>query len=154
VYARDFVKDNASGAFSGGDTAMTFLAPCFFLLAACVGPSVGSRDIVANQRVDLIELNHFIDQDGREVFRQVLFYDWSKKHHRYIVRAWRLVKSDSQLPRRHWSPACYQCTWHDEGLLREITAPAFRETWTQQDPERQNRKIVPEEERIPLVGAK
>jgi hypothetical protein len=132
---------------------MAFLAQWFFLIAAGVGPGASAGSIVAEQQVDLIELNHFIDQDGREVFRQVLFYDWSDRHRRYIVRAWRLVKSESQLPRRRWAPACYQCTWHDEGLLREISAPAFRETWTQQDPERQNRKIVPEEERIPLIGA-
>lgn len=133
---------------------MTFLAQWFFLIAAGVGPSVGTGGVVAKQRVDLIELNHFIDQDGREVFRQVLFYDWSETHRKYIIRAWRLVKSESQLPRRRWSPPSYQCSWHDEGLLREISASTFRETWTQQDPERQNRKIVPEDERIPLVGAK
>jgi len=106
---------------------------------------------VASQHVDLIELNHFVDADGREVFRQVLFYDWSPTHRRFIVRAWRLVKTDSQIPRRRWEPAQYRCVWHDDGLMREVTAPSFRETWTQRDPERQNRKLVAEDARKPLL---
>ncbi len=120
------------------------------MLLSGAGPSIGGDPVVAKQSVDLIELNHFIDQEGREVFRQVLFYDWSTTHRRYIIRAWRLVKSDSQLPRRHWAPARYECVWHDEGLLREVSAPAFRETWTQYDPERKNRKLLAEDHRIPL----
>lgn len=121
-------------------------------LATTVVPdSSGGIAPVAHQRVDLIELNHFIDQDGREIFRQVLFYDWSPRHRAYIVRAWRLVKSDSLVPRRRWSPACYECVWHDDGLLRQVTAPAFRETWTQRDPERANRKVVAEDNRVPLI---
>jgi hypothetical protein len=121
------------------------------LATAVVPDSSGGIAPVAHQRVDLIELNHFIDQDGREVFRQVLFYDWSPRHRGYIVRAWRLVKSDSLVPRRRWSPPCYECVWHDDGLLRQVTAPAFRETWTQRDPERANRKVVAEDDRVPLI---
>lgn len=130
---------------------MMNLAPWLFLFVIGVGPGMVSNSMVANQRVDLIELNHFIDPEGREVFRQVLFYDWSGTHRRYVVRAWRLVKAESQLPRRRWSPPAYQCVWHDDGLLREVSAPSFRETWTQQDPERENRKLVREDERVPLI---
>ncbi|TWU55757.1 hypothetical protein [Rubripirellula reticaptiva] len=102
------------------------------------------------QTVDLIELNHFVDDEGREVFRQLVFYDWSKTHRRFHVRAWRLVKHDNQLPTRHWSPDRHQCRWYDGGLLRQVSAPHMRETWTQQDPERVNRKLLPEDERVPL----
>lgn len=131
---------------------MGVLAPVWIGLAIWIvpGDAVHGSSAVVQQSVDLIELNHFCDQDGREVFRQVLFYDWSPGHRRYIVRAWRLVKSESMIPRRHWSPPRYECLWHDDGLLRQVTAPAFRETWTQHDPERANRKIVSEEDRVPL----
>ncbi len=115
------------------------------------GDFTNSTDPVAKQRVDLIELNHFIDQEGREVFRQVLFYDWSPRHRQYIVRAWRLVKSESLIPRRRWSPPGYECVWHDDGILRQVTAGSYRETWTQHDPERANRLVVAEEDRIPLL---
>jgi len=130
---------------------MAILAPWLFLIAIGIGPGVAVDGVVAAQSVALIELNHFVDQEGREVFRQVLFYDWSESHRKFIIRAWRLVKTDSQLPKRRWSPARYQCVWHDDGLLREVSAPSFRETWTQQDPERQNRKLVAEEARKPLL---
>ena len=128
------------------------LAPIWIWLAICAAPGDAAHggEAIAKQRVDLIELNHFIDSEGREVFRQVLFYDWSPRHRRYVVRAWRLVKNESLIPRRRWSPPLYECLWHDDGLLRQITAPAFRETWTQHDPERTNRKLVSEDDRIPL----
>lgn len=104
----------------------------------------------ARQRVDLIELNHFIDDQGREVFRQVIFYDWSQSRRRYHVRAWRLVKEPRELPQRRWDPPIHECTWHDDHLLRQVWAPAFRETWSQRDPERANRKLLPEDQRVPL----
>lgn len=129
---------------------MATLVPWIFLVAVGVGPDIVNNRVLVSQRVDLIELNHFIDQEGREVFQQVLFYDWSDEHKRHVVRAWRLVKSEAQLPRRHWSPAQFQCVWHDDGLLRQISAPAYRETWTQHDPERENRKLLAEDERVPL----
>ena len=109
-----------------------------------------SESLIIKQRVDLIELNHFVDEDGREVFRQVVFYDWSKTHHCFHVRAWRLIKRESQVPVRRWNPNQYQCTWHDDGLLRQVWAPKLRETWTQRDPERVNRALLPEDQRIPL----
>jgi hypothetical protein len=132
---------------------MGFGASILVWLAIGIAPGnfASGSDTVARQRVDLIELNHFIDQEGREVFRQVLFYDWSPRHRRYVVRAWRLVKSESLVPRRRWSPPCYECVWHDDGMLREVTASSFRETWTQHDPERANRLLVAEDQRVPLL---
>ena len=119
------------------------------LMGVAPGTDRGSTAVV-RQRVDLIELNHFVDEEGREVFRQVIFYDWSKAHHRFHVRAWRLVKRESQLPERRWNPSRYQCTWHDDQLLRQVWAPKLRETWSQRDPERLNRSLLPEDQRIPL----
>ncbi len=129
---------------------MNAMFSCLVVLATCCGAGVPGDTQEAAQSVDLIELNHFVDRDGREVFRQILFYDWSTSHNRFIVRAWRLVKTESQLPRRRWSPERYECVWHDEGKLRRVTAPSFNETWTQYDPERENRKLVAEDQRRPL----
>jgi hypothetical protein len=124
------------------------------MLLAGIVPASPTSATTVRQRVDLIELNHFVDEDGREVFRQVIFYDWSKTHRRFHVRAWRLVKRENQVPRRHWNPSMYQCSWHDEGLLRQVWAPSLRETWTQQDPERVNRGLLPEDQRVPLFAPK
>ena len=102
------------------------------------------------QQVDLIELNHFIDDQGREVFQQVIFYDWSRPDQCFHVRAWRLIKKPGQLPRRQWKPKGYLCSWQDSEVTREVWSGAMRETWTQKDPERVNRSILPENQRRPL----
>ena len=120
------------------------------ILVVGLAPESSTRSIVTREQVDLIEFNHFVDEDGREVFRQVIFYDWSKKHSRYHVRAWRLIKRDSQVPQRHWDPHRYTCTWLDDGVIREVNSRSLRETWTQQDPERVNRQFLPEDKRVPL----
>lgn len=114
------------------------------------GEPSGSPKSVTRVKVDLIELNHFLDDEGREVFQQVIFYDWCKPKQQFHVRAWRLIKKDNQLPIRHWNPRYYQCTWHDGLMLRQVRASKMRETWSQQDPERVNRKFLPEDRRIPL----
>ncbi|MGB7346206.1 MAG: hypothetical protein WBD20_18455 [Pirellulaceae bacterium] len=129
---------------------MTLLTSIAGLLLVCVAPDSPTAPSLARQRVDLIELNHFVDEEGREVFRQVIFYDWSNAKKQFHVRAWRLVKKPAQLPERRWNPDQYQCTWHDEGLLRQVWAPSMRETWTQRDPERVNRDLLPEDQRVPL----
>jgi hypothetical protein len=132
----------------------SFLTVASLLLIGVAPGTHQNGAAVVKQRVDMIELNHFVDEDGREVFRQVIFYDWSKANRRFHVRAWRLIKHESQVPQRHWSPTKYQCTWHDDGLLRQVWAPQLRETWTQQDPERVNRALLPEDQRIPLFVPK
>ncbi|MEZ6091624.1 MAG: hypothetical protein R3C05_27140 [Pirellulaceae bacterium] len=119
---------------------------CLLSVLSSSIPNTSSTD----ERVDLIELNHFFDENGRHVFDQVIFYQWSTTHHRYHVQAWRLVKDSSQLPKQSWKPSGYRCVWYDEGTLRTVFASAFRETWTQIDPERSNRQLLPQDQRTGL----
>lgn len=115
--------------------------------------SAGAADWqAAAEQVDLIELNHFFDENGRHVFDQVIFYRWSDAHRRYHVQAWRLVKDSQQLPQQSWKPKGYRCVWHDDGVLRIVRAPAYRETWSQVDPERSNRKLLPQDQRVGLLS--
>ena len=100
--------------------------------------------------VDMVELNHFLDDHGREVFRQVVFYDWSDKNRQLEVRAWRLIKHPSQLPRKKHRGDGYIVRWQDKFILREVHARTMRETFSQEDPERVNRAVLPENERRPL----
>jgi hypothetical protein len=112
------------------------------------------RDDVARESVDLIELNHFYDEHGRLVFDQVIFYDWSAADARYNVRAWRLVKNPAQLPERDWATGRYRAIWQEGEQLRDILAPSFRETWTQHDPEVDEREYLPKERRKELRTVK
>lgn len=109
---------------------------------------------VARERVDLIEVNHFFDEQGRLVFDQVIFYDWSGDHSRYMVRDWRLVKNASQLPQRDWQSGGYLAVWQDGEVMRRVGAGAMRETWTQYDPELVEREYLPKDERRKLRSVK
>lgn len=109
------------------------------------------HSLTARQRVDLIELHHSYDEVGRHVFDQLVFYEWSHKRGTYRVIAWRMVKREAQLPKRTFTPLGYRCLWQDDGVLREIWSPLFRETWSQFDPERANRKVFPEAGRPELA---
>ncbi|QDS89919.1 hypothetical protein EC9_41210 [Rosistilla ulvae] len=121
-----------------------------WLLAGVVAAGIPNARS-ADEQVDLIELNHFFDEHGRHVFDQVIFYHWSQTHNRFHVKAWRLVKDPEQLPQKSWKPVGYRCVWHDDGVLRSVRAPAYRETWTQVDPERTNRQLLPQDQRTGLL---
>lgn len=110
----------------------------------------------AQEHVDLIELNHFYDQQGRHVYDQVIFYEHSPETGRFLVRAWCLVEDREHFNRRpikNIETNLYQVDWADkeQGLTRRITSRLFRESWTQLDPERANKKLLDERSRISLV---
>jgi hypothetical protein len=116
--------------------------------------AISPREDVATERVDLIEVNHFYDDQGRLVFDQLLFYDWSHDDGRYQLRAWRMVKNNSQLPQRNWQSGGYVATWQDGDVLRKISAATTRESWTQYDPELTEREFLPKEKRRELRSPK
>ena len=118
--------------------------------AIVVAFGINPVEDVARERVDLMEVNHFYDEQGRLVFDQVIFYDWSSEHSRYMVRAWRLVKNPAQLPSRDWRDGGYQAVWQDGEILRRVQSPSMRETWTQYDPELVEREYLPKERRKEL----
>src|SRR4030095_15339767 len=105
---------------------------------------------VSREKVDLMEVNHFYDEQGRLVFDQVIFYDWSPEHSRYMVRAWRLGKNPTPLPQRDWREGGYLAVWQDGEVVRRVQAPSMRESWTQYDPELAEREYLPKERREEL----
>ncbi|MDX1948798.1 MAG: hypothetical protein SFU86_25645 [Pirellulaceae bacterium] len=118
--------------------------------AIVVSLGINPTEDVAREQVDLMEVNHFYDEQGRLVFDQVIFYDWSAEHSRYMVRAWRLVKNPAQLPQRDWKIGGYMAVWHDGEVLRQVHGQSMRETWTQYDPELVEREYLPKERRKEL----
>lgn len=126
------------------------IAVALFTIAIAVGQSDRQTSDVKTAKVDLIELNHFVDDEGREVFRQLIFYDWSDTKKRFLVRSWRLVKSTEQLPKQTWKPSQHYVMWTENGSIRRVEAPQLRKTWSQKDPEKVNRDFLPEDQRVPL----
>lgn len=122
------------------------------LMATVSAVSVSDSSVVKDT-VDLVEVNHYHDARGEHVFDQLIFYDWSSQTRRFQVRAWRLIKSDNQLPRRDFRQRNWLVRWHDDGVLREVTAASRRETWTQYDPELIERDNLPQDQRLDLSPA-
>ena len=122
--------------------------------AIVVALGLSPQEDVAREEVDLMEVNHFYDEQGRLVFDQVIFYDWSPEHSRYMVRAWRLVKNPAQLPQRDWKDGGYAAVWQDGEVLRHVHGDSVRETWTQYDPELIEREYLPKEQRKELRTVK
>jgi len=110
----------------------------------------------AEEYVDLIELNHFYDQQGRLVYDQVIFYEHAPETGRFQVRAWCLVEDRETLNRRpikNYQSQLYQVDWFDtdQRIFRKITSRLYRESWTQVDPERANKKLHDERLRVSMV---
>jgi hypothetical protein len=103
-------------------------------------------DPVVIDRVDLIEINHYYD-DGRHVLDQSIFYDWNSYDKRFQIRDWRPLKGVAQVPHFDWQRAEYVARWWDGGVMREVRAKNFRETWTRHDPEFVERNFLPKKSR-------
>jgi len=112
---------------------------------------IDKSDDIVRQVVDLVEVNHFYNEEARLLFDQNLFYVWNELEARYDVLAWRLIKNPSAIPYRDWQNGGYSCFWQDGELIRHIYAKAFKETWTQYDPELTEREILPKERRKELL---
>jgi hypothetical protein len=114
------------------------------------------NDTILEEHSDLIEINHFFDEQGRLVFSQIIFYEWCGADGRFQVRDWRLLKEQAQIPLRDWRNNRFVAEWRDakeKDVLRRTTASALRETWTQYDPELKEREILPQEQRNRLRNA-
>jgi len=123
-----------------------------FLLA--VGGGGVQQPSTVVQRADLIELNHCHDEFGRHCYDQVVFYEWSPDYRRYHVVAWCLVDNGLwRMPTLDRHKQQYLVRWHDRetGRPREIWSPLFRETWSNSDPERANKKLMDEKYRVALL---
>ena len=123
------------------------------IICATISPK---GNYAVDEYVDLIELNHFYDQLGRPVYDQVIFYERAPETGRFQVRAWCLVEDRESLNRRPvriHETQLYQVDWFDtdQRLLRKITSRLYRESWTQIDPERVNKKIHDERSRIAMA---
>src|SRR3989344_2412654 len=76
------------------------------------------RTLVIEQEVDDMEVNYYYDDNGRLVFCQIIFWEFDEETGDKRVRAWRLQKSESQLPSKagEW----HQATWPDGDTLRRV----------------------------------
>jgi hypothetical protein len=114
--------------------------------------SIVPVELTAREHFDLVELNHFYDENGKLVFDQAIWYRWCCDMERYQVVAWRLVKNDQPAYARDWEGGGYIATWNDGEVMRRVRADSFRESWTQFDPELAEREYLPKEKRPELAS--
>lgn len=77
--------------------------------------------------VDVAEVNTF----GGRGSCQIILWEWSDENSCFVVVAWRMVETDDEVERE----------------LRKVAYRHFRETWTLNDPEVDNRDVVPQHRR-------
>lgn len=123
-----------------GHLILSLLLTAAHFAAECIIPV----DHVARDSVDTIELNHTYDFEGRPIFTQLILWQGDR------VRAWRMVKDDSFIPRRDHARQCWSLLWQDGDVARQVQAAGFSESWTQYDPEVLDRSVLPAEQRRPL----
>ncbi len=137
-------------------TAVVFplMRSVLFPLMLSVPLSSAGTGRAIHDRVDLIELNHFYDDLGRHQYDQVIFYEWSPDYCRFHVIAWCLVEDDQgRMPKREAGSREYVVRWFDRDskIQREVRSKLYRETWSQVDPERANKKLIDEKYRVSLL---
>lgn len=101
-------------------------------------------DYIPEDRVDVCELNHVYNKDGKHTFSQWIFWSWCWHHHGHVVVDWKWAHDSQTMPRR-WV------------MVKEgektcvVRARSWRETWSQYDREIYDRRRVPQHERRGLI---
>ena len=98
--------------------------------------SIVPHDGVVEDRVDLIELNHYFDNEGRPVFDQLIFWEWTDRMGgRFICRDFRIVKHHREWPDHQRDRGEWTVVRSEGESVRRVSSPSFVETWTLHDPE-------------------
>lgn len=97
--------------------------------------------------VDIVEVNHFYNDEGRPVWCQAIFWEWEPVDSEYHARDWVFVdqKPFADVKRRPDGGAVVYVPSEVPGgqVVREIRGRLYRESWTQFDREAADRYRSP-----------
>lgn len=93
---------------------------------------------VIESQAETCEINHLYDDNGRHIFDQLIFLDKDSQ-----VMGWRLFKRGTQMPNGGIAV-------HYDGMARVIRYRVLHETWRQYDPEVEDRRVLPMDQRVGL----
>lgn len=96
-------------------------------------------ECVHRDTVSVVETNHFYNEDGVKVFDQLIAWDWCNDAERFQVRAWRLWRPLHAVHAAEWKGVII---WMDGEKLRVLKYGSRRESWTQYDPELNERQTL------------
>lgn len=111
---------------------------------------------VLEENTSLIELNHQYNLDGTPLFDQIIFWEKLPETGKYRIRAWTMADYDKKEKRFalniNDSDHIYTVTYFDtdERVNRKIISRLFRESFTQKDPEREDKLLYDERTRVGL----
>jgi hypothetical protein len=114
------------------------------------------QDIVRD-RVDIIEVNYFYDDQAELALTQLVFWEWkpvSANRGQLQVVDWRKVRRCQAPIVAPTDDGGRRLLWHDQGALRDIRADEFRISHTQWDPELVNRSQWPQRLRRRLTPSR
>lgn len=116
--------------------------------------SSGRNEIIPEGRCDLIELNHFYDAKGAYIYDQVIFWKLDVPTGKFHVSSWCLADRNMvyDIPEKTASGWIVRHL-NQKGKRINIKAPMFRESWTQIDPEREDKKFLREDLRIDILNS-
>ena len=108
----------------------------WILLAIAIGSGKVDR-----AEVDMIELNHKCSENECVQFDQVIIWKWSHDYRRYDAQHWFIPRSEMECPVKVGE--FYQCFGYCSDNTTRILfrSKMYRETWTTNDPERENLKL-------------
>jgi hypothetical protein len=107
--------------------------------------TVPVSDFFISQTVDIIEKNHIYSDYGDLRFVQVIFWQWDDEKNRFQVVDWKQFKSEMKI--EYYVNGKVSMTFSEDGSFRKIYARTYYETHYQWDPEMEERKILPLENR-------
>lgn len=105
------------------------------------------EEVVIEYRADVLEINHYYDDNGKLVFTQLIWWDWDGDDHR--VRDWRYLIDGVKVGRKHDNnnTACIRgrdAIWIERGMLIRVRSRSHITTWTQYDREVKDREHLPQ----------
>ena len=117
------------------------------ILAALLTAALLPPPDVAIDTADIVEINHVYRDTCELSFSQAIW--WDDTEHGERVVAWRRVEYGQPTPLKE--PTGYVCRWYDGERLRVVTAIRYRESWTHNDPEMDDRTILATKQRRGLL---
>ena len=112
----------------------------WLVLLTLIAPPIHETD------VDVLELNRRYEQvpnkvAAKQVLKQLIVWQYYPRERRYHVRAWRMHRGETiefKLKTGRWI-----MLWRMDDRLVLVRAVSFRETWTLNDPEIDDRAELP-----------
>lgn len=94
-------------------------------------------------RCDMAEINHVHNECGEVRFTQVIAWEWLPDRREYHAQDWCYVQS--------WNTNEKLLTYRNRDRVGQVRFRVYRETWTTNDPERDDSRVFSERYRVKVL---